>query len=121
MYQSCASRKKLKAGVLHHSCWTSELISAEENCRTEDALKGSDQAAIFRAAFVHTENFEHLTAAPETNRLALLLDRERCQEDWNNTVLSEWHSEFWMPGNLQDELSVALLIDKPPRWKSSHR
>src|SRR3954469_11422179 len=69
---------------------------------------------------MHTEDLQHLPGAPEPNNLALLLNCQRCQEDRHNTILPKWHPELWMPGDLEHELAIALLIHQLACWKSSH-
>ena len=60
----------------------------------------------------------HLRCSMEANRLALLLDRHGRQKDWNDSILTEWHTVVWMTGDLQDELcsssTTRLKIDFPP-------
>ena len=112
--------QEVEPGLLHHPGCPSELIGAEKDGRAEDALEGRDQATIFCAAFMHTEDLQHLPGAPEPNDLALLLNCQRCQEDRHNTILPKWHAELGMPGDLQHELAIALLIHQLACRQSSH-
>ena len=102
--------QEVEPGLLHHPGCTSELIGAEKNGCAENTFKGCDQATIFCSALVHAEDLQHLAGAPEPNDWTLLLHCQRCQEDRHNTILPEWHSELWMPGDLEHKLSIALLI-----------
>ena len=51
-------------------------IGAEEDGGAEHSLKGLDQAAILRPALLHAERVQHLGAAVEGDRLALLPNRQ---------------------------------------------
>src|SRR5206468_2829900 len=71
-------------------------------------------------AFVHAEDLQHLPGTSEPNDWALLLHGQCCQEDRYDAILPEWHSELWMPGDLQHELAIALLIHQLTCRQSSH-
>src|SRR4051794_30949844 len=112
--------QEVEAGLLHHPDRPSNLIGTEEDGGAEDAFKGGDQATIFRATFVRAEDLQHLPGAAEPNDWALLLDRQRCQEDRHDPILPERHSELGMPGDLQHELAIALFIHQLTCGQSAH-
>ena len=72
--------------------------------------KASDQPTILRAALLHAERVQHLRCASKVNRLALLPDRQRRQENGNESILSPGQTVARMPGDLKRELAVAPFM-----------
>ena len=63
-------------------------IGAEEDRCSEDALERGDQSAVLCSALLHSEGVKHLRRASELNRLALLTDCQRGQEERNEPILT---------------------------------
>jgi hypothetical protein len=61
---------------------------------------------------MHAEAFEHLGRSSESDCSTLLLDGKSCEEDRNEAILAERHSEVGMPGDLKCELAVSPLIEQ---------
>jgi hypothetical protein len=68
---------------------------------------------------MHAKAFEHLSRRSESYRSTLLLDGESSEEDRNKTILAERNSEFGVPGDLKDKLSVPPLIQQLIFWQTS--
>lgn len=79
---------KVETRPMHNRGPVSLHVGAEENRRAEYALERSHQSSVLCPALLHPEGFKHLGRASELNRLALLADCQRCQEDRNESVLS---------------------------------
>jgi len=72
-----------------HDCGSVSLyVGAEENRSAEDALEGSHQPSVLCPALLHAEGFKHLRRASKLNRLALLPDCQRGEEDRDEPVLA---------------------------------
>ncbi|HUS08660.1 MAG TPA: hypothetical protein VMZ52_20310 [Bryobacteraceae bacterium] len=96
--------------------WTtladSQAIGPEEDGCAEDPLEAADESPVFLAAGLHTEGLQHFGRCAEPDRLALLLNGERRQEDRHQAVLAEWDAEFRVPGHLEDEVAISTLIEQ---------
>jgi hypothetical protein len=73
---------------MYNLCPVSLHVGAEENRSAEDALEGSHQPSVLCSALLHAEGFKHLRRAPKLNRLALLANCQRGQEDRDEPVLA---------------------------------
>jgi hypothetical protein len=110
---------KVKTRTMHQFRRSRETVRAEVDRRSEDALEGSDQSSVLLAARMHAKAFEHLSRSSESDRSTLLLDGESCEEDRNEPILAERNSEFGVPGDLKDKLSVPPLIQQLIFWQTS--
>jgi hypothetical protein len=63
-------------------------VSAEEDRCTKDPLESGHHPSVLCPTLLHAEGVQHLRSASELNRLALLTDRQRSQEDWNEPILT---------------------------------
>src|SRR6185369_6573178 len=95
-----------------------ELLGAKEHRGAEDAFERSNETAIFFPAFVHSECLQHLRGGVKADGLALLPHRHRREKDRNNTILAERNAIVRMPGNLENELTVATFIEELIRWQT---
>lgn len=87
-------------------------VSAEKYCGAKYTLKGGNESPILRAALLHSEDVQHFGGAAKRNRLFLLAHGKRSEEDRNKAVLSPWNSVVRMPGDLQQELAIAPLVQE---------
>ena len=76
---------------------------------------------MFFSTGVHPKAFQHFSCGPESDRLALLLDRQSRQKDRNKAVLPEGHAEFGMASDLKDEPPVPPLINELILWQAPDR
>src|SRR5205823_1721264 len=107
----CLAQEVETRSLDHFHC-PLDAIGTEEDGGTEDALEGLDEPSIFFSTFAHTEGIEHLGTRTESNRLTLLLHRQGSQIDRNQPILSIRQSEFGMPCDLQQKVSVPSLEQK---------
>jgi len=103
---------EIEAATLDHRRSAGKRVRPEEYCGAEDPLEGSDEATVLFPASMHPEALQHLSGGPESDCLALLLDSQSCQEDRNESVLPEGHTELGVARYLEDELTVPALIEK---------
>lgn len=103
---------EIEPATLDHRRSTGECVRPEEDCRAEDSLEGSDEPTVLFPTDMHPKGFQHLGSGPESDRLAFLLYRQGCKEDWHEAVLPEGHAEVGMACDLEDELSVPPFIKK---------
>src|SRR5215471_3232891 len=89
-----------------------KLIGPEEHRGAEDSFECCDKSAIFFAALVHAEGVEHLRGGSKADRLAPLPHCQCRQEDRHDPVLTERKTIFRMTGDLQNELSIATLVQE---------
>jgi len=61
---------------------------------------------------MHAEALQHLGRGPEPNGPALLLHRQCGKENGHEPILPERHTELRMSGDLQNELTVAPLVEQ---------
>jgi hypothetical protein len=124
LYQIRASRKKLKTRPVHDFGLGGYRVCAEKDCGAEDSFERCRQPTVLLSTIAHAECFQHFGSGFESDRLTLLLDGQRRQEDWNNPVLSEWNPIVRMTGDLEDELAVPPFVKELssrqcPNWQST--
>jgi hypothetical protein len=85
-------------------------VGPEEDGRSENPLKGTDQTPVLRSALLHSERVEHSGGTIEGDSRGLLPDREGSEEDWYEPVLSPGKTVARMPRHLQDKLTVSPLV-----------
>ena len=85
-------------------------VRAEENRRTEDALKGTHEPAVLRSALLHPEGVQHFSRAAKPNHATLLPNSERRQKDGNQPVLTPWQSVRRVSGYLKQKMTVAPFV-----------
>src|SRR4029078_10641064 len=66
---------EIESTPLDYCGLAAEAVRSEEDRCAEDALKRANQTAIFLPASVHAEALQHFGRSPESDCLALLLDR----------------------------------------------
>ncbi len=89
-------------------------FGAEKHCRAEDSFEGRNEPPVLGPALLHTEGLQHLGCAPKTDCLALLPHRQSSEKNGNDPILPEWHSELWMPRDLENEVAVSALVQHLP-------
>jgi hypothetical protein len=118
--------EKVESRALNDVCGGTRLVSPKEDGCAEDPFEGGDQSAVLLAAFRQPERVKHLRRAPEPHNLALLLHRQGCQKDWNQSVLPIRQSEVRVSRQLKDEMPVPALINQlvcrrtPDRQAAQH-
>ena len=96
-------------------------VRAEENRRTEDALKRPHEPAVLGSALLHSEGVQHLSSAAEGDPRTLLPDRERREKDRDEAVLSPGQTVARVSRDLQNELPVSALMQQAAHGGSLHR
>lgn len=88
------------------------VLVPKENSRAEDPFKGGNQSKVLLPAGMHPAALEHLGRRAKTDDLRLLLDRQGGQEYGHERILTEGNAVVRMASNLEDELTVASLIQE---------
>ena len=70
---------------------------------------------------MHPETLQHLGGCAKSDGLALLLDCQCRQEDWNQAVLAERNTELRVAGDLKQESSVSSFIEQLTFGESANR
>ena len=97
---------EVESRLMEHGGFVTLNIAPEKNCGPEDSLEGGDQTTVLGATLLHPERVEHLGAASEADRLALLPHGERCEEDRNQPVLPPGKAVGWMASDLEQKPAV---------------
>ena len=103
--------KEAEARALHYFGNAVEAIGTEEDGGAKDALKGSDQPAIFLAAFMHAERFQHFGRSSKPDGLTLLPNRQGGQIDRHDPILTKRQPVVRVTGDLENELAIAPFVD----------
>ncbi len=114
-------RHELKSGAMNYRCRKPLRVRPEVDGGPEDPLEGVDQPPILRAALLHPKGVEHGRGAVERDSVCLLANCHRCQEDWNQAVLSPGQTVAWVPRHLKNELPVSPPMQKTPGARSTDR
>jgi hypothetical protein len=99
---------------MNHGFAVALSVRTEENGRSEDPLKGTDQTAVVRSALLHSESAEHSGGTIEANPRRPLADRKRRDEDRHEAVLSPRETIARVSRHLLDELTVPALVKRQP-------
>ena len=104
--------EKIGTRPMHNFGIRGQTVRPKEDRGAKCAFKRSNQSAILLATFAHAERFQHFGSALELDRRTLLLDGQRRQEDWTNSVLPERDPIIRTAGDLKNELAVSPLIEE---------
>jgi hypothetical protein len=95
-----------------------------ENLRKNSSLstlKRRHESPVLLPPLLHTDGFEHLCSARESNDPAPLPDGQRGEEYWNESVSSPRKSVRRMSYHLKQKSSVAPLMQELSRLRALHR
>ena len=106
---------EVEPGLVNDRSLLALRIGAEEACGAKDSFKPADKPPILGAALLHAKIVEHLCSTREEDRLVLLADRERGQEDRNQAVLTPRQAIARMTGYLKEKLSVTAFMEQNAR------
>ena len=67
---------------------------------------------VFLTSAVHDKALKHFSGSAEANRLNLMLDRESCQENGHESILSKGNTKLGMTGDLKNEAAIAAFIQQ---------
>ena len=101
---------EVEPAPLDHCGLSAKAVRAKEDGRPEDALKRTDQPTVLLATRVHAETRQHFSGGPESDRLALLLDRQSRQKYRNQAVLPKRHAKLGVARDLKQEPAVPPLL-----------
>src|SRR5207237_356880 len=99
-------------GLVRNCCFVTLRIRSKKNRRTKDSLKCRNEAAILRAALLHSEDVQHFSGTAECDGLLLLSHGECGKEDGNEAILSPRNSVRRVPGHLKKKLAVPTFMQE---------
>ena len=103
---------EVEAHRVHNNVPADFLLSAEEDCRGEDALKRSLDPAILRSVVGDAKIVEQSSRALEVNGAALLPEGHGGDQDGDQAVLPLGQTKSGMSRDLKEQVAIAPSVDE---------
>ena len=96
-------------------------VGSEEDRRSEDSLKRSNQATILGSTLLHPERVEHFRGAGEGDPARPLPVCQCSQKQWNQTILAPRKSVVRVAGDEKHESTIATFVDEGSSGRTLNR
>ncbi len=95
------------------------ILSTEENCGGEDALKALYESPIMASVLGKAEEIQHSGGAVEVDDATLLLDGERRDPNRDKTILPKGQAKSGMASDVEKEFSIAPAMCQLVLWRAA--
>jgi len=112
---------EMEPRLVHNRRHRAVGVGSEEDGGAKDSLEGSDQAAILRAALLHSEGVQHFGGGGKRDPARPLAGSQGRQEEWNQAVLAPRKAVVGVTSDEQNKLTFSAFVDQGPSWRTLDR